>query len=75
VIRVFISLQEIKEFAKSISAELMVNHEENLALEVNEFSYNSFTTPSEYLGEFRILLKKVLMEENICLKDETKQIS
>jgi hypothetical protein len=35
------------------------------------FSYNSYTTSSEYLGEFRILLED-LIRENILSEDKIK---
>jgi hypothetical protein len=71
LLREFNDLQDMKEFAQYISDELMEKNRNNLALEVGEFSYNSFTTSSEYLGEFRIILKKVLSKVDIILNKET----
>jgi hypothetical protein len=73
LVKEFNSLQDIKKFAEFVSAELIRNHEEKLAVEVSTFSYNSYTTPSEYLGEFRIVLKRVLKERPTVLNEETKE--
>jgi hypothetical protein len=73
LVKEFNSLQDIKKFAELVYNELIRNNEEKLALEVSAFFYNSYTTPSEYLGEFRIILRKVLEEGNTFLNNETKE--
>lgn len=57
----FNSLKEVKEFAKIIGEELKTYGLKELSLEVLEFKYNYYATSSEYLGEFRIVLNKVLL--------------
>jgi hypothetical protein len=54
----------MKEFAKYLSGELIKLGFNERAKMIDEFSYNSYTTSSEYLGEFRILLEG-LIKENI----------
>ena len=54
----------MKEFATYLSRELEEMGYKDKSKMVNEFSYNSYTTSSEYLGEFRILLED-LKKENI----------
>ena len=53
-------LKEMKELAKCLGDELEYCGLKELSNEVREFRYNYYTTSSEYLGEFRIVLKKVL---------------
>lgn len=60
----FNSLQDLKDFSVFISDELANLGKDNLAAEVKEFSFNTYTTSSEYLGELRITLNKVLSEGN-----------
>lgn len=69
----FNNLNDMKEFAKYLSKELENFGDKDNSKMVNQFSYNSYTTSSEYLGEFRILLEdlkkqKVLEDENIRLQ-------
>jgi hypothetical protein len=63
----FNDLQEVKQFALHLSYELNSRGEENLAKEVKYFSKNTYTTSSEYLGEFRIVLKSLLNLDNKIL--------
>ena len=55
----FESIQDMKEFAKSLSVELKSISQNDLSSEVLEFKSNFYVTSSEYFGEFRIVLKKV----------------
>lgn len=64
----FNNLNDMKEFAKYLSKKLESFGYKDKSKMVNEFSYNSYTTSSEYLGEFRILLED-LKKQNV-LKDE-----
>jgi len=69
----FNDLNDMKEFAKHLSKELENFGYKDKSEMVNGFSYNSYTTSSEYLGEFRVLLEdlkkqKILEGENIKLE-------
>lgn len=55
----FSNLNDMKEFAKYLSNELDKLGYKDEAKRINEFSYNSYTTSSEYLGEFRFLLEEL----------------
>jgi hypothetical protein len=71
----FNDLQEMKQFALHLSNELNLHGEVNLANEVKYFSKNTYTTSSEYLGEFRIVLIRVLNLDNkilLGLKDSIR---
>lgn len=67
----FNSLNDMKEFAKRLSNDLSINGYENKSKMVNEFSSNSYTTSSEYLGELRLVLKD-LRKQNVLLNDNLK---
>ena len=67
----FNQLSDMKEFAKYLSGELIKLGYNDRAKMVDEFSYNSYTTSSEYLGEFRLLLED-LIKENILTEDKIK---
>jgi len=67
----FNKLYDIKEFAKLLSSELIKLGYNDRAKMVDEFSYNSYTTSSEYLGEFRFLLED-LINENIFIENNMK---
>lgn len=67
----FNQLDDMKKFAKYLSGELTRLGYNDRAKMVDEFSYNSYTTSSEYLGEFKILLED-LMKENILIDDKIK---
>lgn len=67
----FEELQDMKEFAKYLSLELSIGGFKDLATEVDMYSYNSYTTSSEYFGEFRIVLKKVFIEVDSILEKNT----
>ncbi len=58
----FESLKEMKEFAKNLSEVLESCGLKGLSNEVLEFKSNYYTTSSEYLGEFRLVLNKVLID-------------
>lgn len=62
--RNFNSLDDMKEFAKHLSEELMKISQVELAEEIKFFSYNTYTTSSEYLGEFKFILERILSEVN-----------
>lgn len=66
----FQSLREMKEFAKYLSEELKNHGLPELSKEVLEFKSNYYTTSSEYLGEFRIVLNEVLLKTNINLSND-----
>jgi hypothetical protein len=66
----FESLKEMKEFAKILGIELERCGLEELSREVLEFKTNYYTTSSEYLGEIRIVLKKVLLDAKDELSSE-----
>lgn len=67
----FNSLNDVKEFAKYLSKELENFGYKDKSKMVYEFSYNSYTTSSEYLGEFRILLED-LKKQNVLDDDNIK---
>lgn len=67
----FNHLNDMKEFAKYLSRELERLGYKDKSRIVSEFSYNSFTTSSEYLGEFRFLLED-LIKQNILSDDNIK---
>lgn len=58
----FESLKEMKEFAKRLCEELEGCGLKELSREVLEFQSNYYTTSSEYLGEFRIVLNRVSLD-------------
>ena len=58
----FNELNDLKNFAKFLSSELSKQGEEGLASEISCFEYNAYTTSSEYLGEFKLALGKVLIK-------------
>ncbi|MDD4049354.1 MAG: hypothetical protein PHI90_11200 [Clostridia bacterium] len=62
----FESLKEMKEFAKSLGEELKNSGLQELSNKVLEFKSNYYTTSSEYLGEFRIVLNEIIL----CSKDK-----
>ena len=67
----FNKLDDMKEFAEYLAGELIKLGYDDKAKMVYEFSYNSYTTSSEYLGEFKILLED-LIKENMFHKDKIK---
>jgi hypothetical protein len=60
----FKTLDDMKELANLLSFELMKIDQIDLAEEIISFSYNTFTTSSEYLGELRFVLERILCEVN-----------
>jgi len=66
----FSTLKEMKEFAKSLGEELENCGLEELSDKVIEFKSNYYPTSSEYLGEFRIVLKEVLTNSKDKLSEE-----
>jgi hypothetical protein len=67
----FNSLNDMKKFAEYLSEILMQLGYNDKVMLVKEFSYNSFTTSSEYLGELRIILNE-LNRSNILTDDRVK---
>lgn len=67
----FNQLSDMKEFAEYLSNELVRLGYNDKSKMVSGFSYNSYTTSSEYLGEFRILLED-LIRQNILSEDKIK---
>jgi pyoverdine/dityrosine biosynthesis protein Dit1 len=68
----FEDLNDIKKFAKYLSEELERLGYNDMARMISEFSYNSYTTSSEYLGEFRFLLNDLIKQD--ILKDNDIKI-
>lgn len=64
--------QDIKKFADHISCELMKQSKNEFALEINQFCSTAFTTSSEFLGEFMIIMKKVLSQKDIIFDKGTE---
>lgn len=60
----FKTLDDMKELANLLSFELMKIDQIDLAEEIKSFSYNTFTTSSEHLGELRFVLERILCEVN-----------
>jgi hypothetical protein len=58
--RKFNSLADMKELAKNLSDELNKIDEIELAEQIMLFSYNAYTTSSEYLGELKFVLERIL---------------
>lgn len=68
----FEKTQDIMRFADHISSELVKQGKHELVSEINQFSNTSFTTSSEFLGEFRMLMSKILLLKEIKLDKETE---
>jgi len=68
--REFKSLKEMKEFPKYLSEELKNHGMLELSKDVLEIKSNYYTTSSEYLGEFRLGLNKVLLKSNANLSND-----
>lgn len=64
------TLKDMKEFAVFLGEELERCGLKKLSNEVNEFKLNYYITYSEYLGEFRIVLKKVISNSKDKLSNE-----
>jgi hypothetical protein len=62
--RKYNSLNDMKEFANLLSDELNKIGQNELADEIKHFSYNTYTTSSEYLGEFMFVLERIQIEIN-----------
>jgi hypothetical protein len=60
----FKTLDDMKELANLLSVELMKTDQIDLAEEIKSFSFNTYTTSSEYLGELRFVLERKLFEVN-----------
>ncbi|MCA1066122.1 hypothetical protein QTG56_25455 (plasmid) [Rossellomorea sp. AcN35-11] len=58
----FKSMEDLKKFAGVLSEELLLQDEADISRDVSYFTRNTFTTSSEYLGEFRILLEEVIKD-------------
>lgn len=67
----FDKLDDMKELAKYLAGVLIKLGYNDRAKIVYEFSYNSYTTSTEYLGEFKILLED-LIKENVFHEDKIK---
>lgn len=65
--------QDIKKFADHLSSELIKQNKHELASEINQFCNTTFTTSSEFLGEFRMLMKKVSLLKDIKLDKEAEK--
>ena len=60
------SLDDMKQFAGHLAELLDQSGYKDKAEMVNDFFYNSFTTSSEYLGEFRIVLNRLIQSDIIA---------
>lgn len=60
----FNSLDDMKRFANLLSDELIKIGQIELAEEIKFFSYNTYTTSSEYLGELMLVLERIVPEIN-----------
>lgn len=69
----FENINEMKQFAGSLSKHLQLQGEDAIANEISYFERSSYTTSSEYLGEFRIILRKVLSSGILIPADEFYQ--
>ena len=63
----FTDLQSMKKFASYVSSKLNSIGENKWAEEIDFYSTNTFTTPTEYLGELKIALKQLLREKQSSL--------
>lgn len=66
----FTGLQRAKEFATYLSERLSDLGEDGYSNAVQKFSYSSYTTPTEYLGEFRSILKTII--NSVSLDEATR---
>lgn len=66
----FTDLQNMKDFASHLAKELNSIGENNWSKEIDFYSTNTYTTQTEYLGEFRIALKQLLQEKEPLLKKD-----
>jgi len=66
----FNDLNQMKQFATALSDHLRQLGEPDLADEVGKFDRNTFTTTTEYLGEFRIVLRQVLLLKTLLSPDK-----
>ncbi len=66
--------QDIKIFANYITGKLEASKHYDLANEVKTFENIFYTTSSEYLGEFRIILNKIISIETNLDKEDIIQI-
>lgn len=64
----FDDLDDMKKFASVLSNKLDELGFNEISKDTNQFSYNSYTTSTEYLGEFKLLLERI-KKQNI-LNDE-----
>lgn len=71
----FNDLQEMKDFSKYLSLQLTSLGDKHWAAEFNNFSYNSYPTPTEYLGELRVVLQSFLKEKQGQLSQEVEELS
>lgn len=69
----FNDLQNMKDFINHLSSQLQQIGENKWADEMNFFSYNTYTTSSEYLGELRMALQKLLKEKQSTLPAALKR--
>ncbi|MFW5995807.1 MAG: hypothetical protein ACOCQB_00935 [Halanaerobiaceae bacterium] len=67
----FDDLEDMKEFAYVLSNKLKELGNNEISRKIKQFSYNSFTTSTEYLGEFKLLLERV-KKLNILSGNEIK---
>lgn len=56
----FHTIIDLKQFARDLAEELDSHGVKELADKVREFQTNYFSSSSEYIGEFRIVLNLVL---------------
>jgi hypothetical protein len=64
--------KSFKDLASYLISELNKLDSSDYSNELNDWANTSYTTSSEYLGELRIILNKVLNDSNVILPIEVK---
>jgi hypothetical protein len=64
--------KSFKDLASYLISELNKLDSTDYSNELNDWANTFYTTSSEYLGELRIILNKILNDSDIKLPDEVK---
>lgn len=64
--------KSFKDLSRYLNSELSNLVNTNYLNELNDWANTSYTTSSEYLGELRIILNKILNDSNVILPIEVK---
>lgn len=64
--------KSFKDLSSYLNSELSNLVNTNYLNELNDWANTSYTTSSEYLGELRIILNKILNDSNVILPIEVK---